>query len=104
MELKRQKQAQIEKARQTALDDNTITLSEVKKSHKIPTCVPIFQDSQLIRALRPGTAAENIGYRKALHFQDDQYLKAEKDPHDQIMRFYQDYEENKASNDDQEDT
>jgi hypothetical protein len=35
----------------------------------------------------------NIGYRKIMQFEDNQYVKAENDPHDQIMRFYQDYKE-----------
>lgn len=48
----------------------------------------------MIRALRQGVVAENVGYRKILQFEDDQFVKAEKDPHDQIMRYYQDYDKN----------
>lgn len=48
-------------------------------------------DGELIRAFRNGVIAGNVGYRKALQFEDDQFLKVKRDPHDEIMRYYQDY-------------
>ena len=98
MELKRQKQVQIEKIRQQTLIDQgkngskkSLRIGDSQRNNKTPTCVPNFQNSNLIRTLRPGTSGENLGYRKVLHFKDDQYIKSEKDVHDQILRYYQDY-------------
>ena len=68
MELKRQKQVHIERARQEALYD---PFTETHRNPTVPTCIPKFEDPQSIRILRPGIVAENVGYRKVLGFQDD---------------------------------
>lgn len=73
MELKRRKQKEIEDVRKEALSQPS-TIHEASKnigSHKVPTCIPILQNDSLIKVLRQGVAASNLGYRKALNFEDD---------------------------------
>ena len=54
-------------------------------------CSNLFQVDSLIKCLRQGVYEGNVGYRRALGFKDNQYIKHHRDPHDQIMKFDQDY-------------
>ena len=97
MELKRRKQAQIEQICQ-----ETEPTGQAPRLRQAPTAIPLVQNSSLIRVLRPGTIGQNLGYRKVLQFDDDQYKKQEKDTHDQIIRYYKDYEERDEMSEEEE--
>ncbi|TNV86928.1 hypothetical protein FGO68_gene10879 [Halteria grandinella] len=84
MELKRQKQALIEKARLEALKDPC----DIGKSHQkhVPTCVPLFRsDKGMIKALRNGVAQANIGYKK-VNKSDSDEAEANEEDDEQLLK------------------
>ena len=91
MNLKRQKQAQIEQTRQQALLSPSKGDLSLKKPETFQSsCNPLFQDSTKIKCLHPGSLQtfvdNNVDFiPKFLNYSDNQYVKNNLDIHDQCV-------------------